>query len=307
MRSIKSIISLFHKFSQKETKIIKQKLEISGACKEFSFIQWSDVHLSECDSRDKDIVKKMANRARTFGGDPLEVAREMVLEFNDLKLELIAVTGDFLDAPTQANIEIGAKLLDSLDVPASIALGNHEWGTPSKPWNRDYWCPRLRKLTEQPLDWHVQQIHGVNLLFVDDSNYQITPKQLRKTQELLEDGKSCILFLHIPVVIDSLVPQTVRVWGAPILLGAERISADKRKQWRMGDKIEPSTLEFCKLVKSHPQIKAIFAGHLHFNHEDQYREGCSQYVTGGGFKKNYRIVRIVPEVEGTNLKDKGFV
>jgi predicted MPP superfamily phosphohydrolase len=270
-------------------------LSISGALKEFSFIHWSDVHLSECDLRDEKLVGKMAQRAKAFGGDPTYVAREMVQEFNGLKPDLVAVTGDYLDAPTQANIEIGAEILNSLDAPACIALGNHEWGPPSKPWDRDYWRPRLRPLTAQPLDWHVLQLHGVNLLFVDDSNYQITTEQLRKTQELLEDGRDCILFLHIPVAINSLAPRTVQKWRVPILLGAEGISADKRKQWQMGKRIEPSTAEFCRLVKSHPQVKAIFAGHLHFDHEDQYRKGCSQYVTGGGFEKKYRKVRILPD------------
>jgi hypothetical protein len=165
--------------------------------------------------------------------------------------------------------------------------------SPADPPDRDYWRPRLRPLTEQPLDWHVQQMHGVNLLFVDDSNYQITPEQLRKTQKLLEDGRSCILFLHIPLAIDSLVPPTVRMWRTPILLGAEGISTDKRTRWGMGERIEPSTAEFCKLVKSHPQVQAIFAGHIHFDSQDEYRQGCSQYVTRPGFQKKYRKVRVV--------------
>lgn len=272
-------------------------LEVSGADEEFSFVHWTDVHLSECDQRDEALLVKMARRADAFGGDPTGVAREMVQTFNALEPDLVAVTGDFLDAPTQSNIDIGTEILDSLDTSACITLGNHEWGFLVKPMDRDYWRPRLCSLTEQSLEWHVQQMHGVNLLFVDDSNYQITPEQLRKTQHLLEDGRSCILFMHIPVVIDSLVPRTLQTWKTPILLGAEDISPDMREQWGMGEEIEPSTAEFCNLVKSHPNVKAIFAGHLHFDHEDEYRQGCIQYVTGGGFQKRYRKVRIVPELK----------
>jgi 3',5'-cyclic AMP phosphodiesterase CpdA len=276
-------------------------LQISGADKEFSFIHWTDVHLSECDSRDKKLVEAMAKRAKIFGGDPTRVARDMVRKFNDLKPELVAVTGDYLDAPTKANIEIGAKILKSIDAPTYIALGNHEWGTPSTPWDRDYWRPRLRPLTAQPLDWHVQQMHGVNFLFVDDSNYQITADQLKKTQELLKDNRSCILFMHIPVATDSVTKRTVRKWKTPILLGAEGISKNKRKSWHMGETIEPSTAEFCRLVKSHPQIKAIFAGHIHLDHESQYQQECTQYVTGPGYAKGYRHVRIVPEIKGEKV------
>lgn len=277
-------------------------VEVSGVEKEFSFIHWTDVHLSECDRRDETLLVKMASRANCFGGDPTSVAREMVETFNALKPDLVAVTGDFLDAPTQANIEIGAEILGSLDSPVCITVGNHEWGFLVEPCDRDYWLPRLQPLAKQPLDWHVQEMYGVNLLFVDDSNYQITPEQLRKTEELLGDGRPCILFLHIPVVIDSLVPRTVQTWKKPIILGAEGISPDKRTQWRMGDEVEPSTATFCSLVKSHQQMKAIFAGHLHFNHDDEYRQGCSQYVTSGGFEKGYRKVRIVPVIEGEEGK-----
>ncbi len=269
-------------------------LKIGGVDEEFSFIHWTDIHLSECDQRDEELMEAMARSAQVLGGNPTRVAREMVRQFNALKPDLVAITGDFLNAPTKRNIEIGAEILESIDSPFIIALGNHEWGAPAQPRDRDYWRPRLRPLTEQPLDWHVQQLHGVNLLFVDDSNYQITAEQLRKTEKLLEDGRNCILFLHIPVAINSLVPPTVQRWGVPILLGAEGIPVNKREQWHMGDRNEPSTETFCRLVKSHPQVKAIFAGHLHFDHEDEYRQGCSQYVTGCGFQKRYRKVRVVP-------------
>ena len=268
-------------------------LEISGVDKAFSFIHWTDAHLCECDQRDKQHLKYLVQRTKVFGGNPTGIARGMVRHFNALKPDLVAMTGDLLDVPTKKNIEIGAEILESIDSPSSFAVGNHEWCRPADPPDRDYWRPRLRPITEQPLDWHVQQLNGVNLLFVDDSNYQITAEQLRKTQKLLEDGRNCVLFLHIPVAIDSLVPSTVQKWRTPILLGAKGISANKRKQWGMGERIKPSTAAFCKLVKTHPQVQAIFAGHIHFDHQDEYRQGCSQYVTAPGYQKRYRNVRVV--------------
>ena len=268
-------------------------LKIGGVDKEFSFIHWTDAHLCECDQRDELHLKYLAKRTKIFGGNPTGVARGMVRQFNDLKPDMVVMTGDLLDVPTKKNIDIGAEILKSIDSPCFFTMGNHEWCPPADPPDRDYWRPRLRPITEQTLDWHVQQFNGVNLLFVDDSNYQITAEQLRKTQELLEDGRSCILFLHIPVAIDSLVSSTVKKWRTPILLGAEGISTNQRKRWGMGDRIEPSTAAFCKLVKTHPQVQAIFAGHIHFDRQDEYRQGCSQYVTAPGYQKRYRRVRVV--------------
>ena len=103
-------------------------------------------------------------------------------------------------------------------------------------------------------------------------------EQLVRTRELLDTGKPCILFMHIPVTIESLLPATIEKWKRPIVLGAETKT--------------PSTLEFCEMVKSRAEVKAIFAGHLHFDHVDELGGGGRQYVTGPGSEGRYRFVRV---------------
>ena len=264
-------------------------LRVPGAVKSFTFVHWADSHLCECDWRNDDLTEYMAARqVDVFGGAPTKVAKEMVSNFNRLRPDIIALTGDFVDVPTEANMNMGEGILDSLNSLVCFAMGNHEWNGMAKPQEQDYWQERFKVMLSQPMDWHVQRMHGVNLLFIDDSNYQITPSQVERTQQLLESDRPCILFVHIPISTNSLIADTVKIWKTPILLGNEDILAGRKL------KIEPSTAKFCSLVKSHPQMKAIFAGHLHFNHEDEYRQGCYQYVTGGGFNKQYRLIRVVP-------------
>ena len=69
-------------------------LKVSGADAEFSFVHWTDVHLSECDQRDEALLVKMARRADAFGGDFL---KDSLPEGADL-VTLIRVAHDHPDA-----------------------------------------------------------------------------------------------------------------------------------------------------------------------------------------------------------------
>jgi len=258
----------------------KVTLKIKGAVKSFDFVHITDVHLCQCDSRDPKLIDHSVRRKKLFK-QPGKTAKRLFNHINTLKTDFVAVTGDYLDVPTQANLELGGELFDSLDAGYGFSVGNHEWAIQAIPSDRDYWLSRFSVWTPQPMDWFYRRINGVNLLFLDDSDYQITEDQLKRTKALLDTGRPCIMFVHIPIIEDSLVPHVIKKWGRPICLGGE----PEAKQ---------TTKEFLKLIKSHPQMKAIFAGHLHFNHKGQYQNGCHQYVTGAAFENVYRKIEILP-------------
>ena len=257
-------------------------LRIPGAVKAFTFVHLTDVHLSECDDRNEDLILFMAKRDERFGR-PTKIAWELFRKANSYHPDFVAVTGDMVDVPTQACLETAGNLLQSLEAPFFFCVGNHEWGNRVTPPDRAHWRNELRAWTPQPMDWFVQRWQGVNLLFVDDSDYQITPEQLKRTSELLETGRPCLLFMHIPIVIESLIEPTRAKWKSPILIGAAH-----------GEGVQPSTAAFCELVKKSPQVKAIFTGHIHFDHVDEYRENVHQYVTAPAFESVLRRVRVEP-------------
>ena len=273
----------------------KVTLKIKGAVKPFDFVHITDIHLSQCDSRDPELIDYLAKRKKTFK-QPEKTAKRLFKHINTLKTDFIAVTGDYVDVPTQANLELGGELFDSLDTGYEFSVGNHEWAGQAIPPDRDYWRSRFSVWTPQPMDWFYRRINGVNLLFLDDSDYQITEYQLKRTKALLDMGRPCILFVHIPIIVDSLLPFVTKRWGMPICLGGEPNAShyQRRISWGMGPEVKQTTNEFIKLLKSHPQMKAIFAGHLHFDHKGQYQNGCHQYVTGAAFENVYRKIEIVP-------------
>jgi len=236
-------------------------------------------HLCHCDARDLTLKKRMARRTRQFS-EPTEETASFVRTVRKIMPDFVANTGDFLDRPTAANIDACRDVVDRLGVPFYFAIGNHEWASPAERIKRAEWNGRFAALTKQNLDWYVKEMCGVNLLFIDDSDYQISAKQLVRTRELLDTGRPCIMFMHIPIAVESLLPATIAKWKKPIVLGGK------------GMKAKASTLEFCEMVKSRAEVKAIFAGHLHFDHVDELGGGGRQYVTGPGYQGRYRFVRV---------------
>lgn len=271
----------------------KVTLKINGASKPFQFIHLTDVHLCECDARNPELIEFMARRKNDFR-KPEQTARNLFNHLNTLESDFMVITGDLVDVPTRANLEKAKKLLDSIDAFWWFTMGNHEWGGRAIPRDREFWSSEYRLWTYQPLNWYYKQLHGINLLFLDNSNYQITRDQLTRTRVLLDTGRPCIMFAHIPILIDTLVKPVNDRWGMPICIGGEPVDMERRLSWDMGPTIEPATREFLALVRSHPGMKAIFSGHLHFNHTDEYQPGYPQYVTGAAYENVYRRVTIEP-------------
>ena len=54
-----------------------------------------------------------------------------------------------------------------------------------------------------------------------------------------------------------------------------------------------ATLRFIDCISSQPLIKAIVAGHVHFNFECRLPGGAVQYVTDLGFDREAREITII--------------
>ena len=52
------------------------------------------------------------------------------------------------------------------------------------------------------------------------------------------------------------------------------------------------TLRMIEYIKNEPLIKAIFAGHVHFNYESNITDSLPQFVTGGGYDGYAREITV---------------
>ncbi|MHB8862418.1 MAG: metallophosphoesterase family protein [Pirellulaceae bacterium] len=268
-------------------------LRVPGAVKPFSFAHLSDIHLCAADERDSDEIQEyMKMRARVaFGETPNQMAQQVFEKVNQWKPDFVAITGDFIDYPALACIELGGKLLEMLDAPCWHAVGNHDWWEMDPP-GREHWFTRLNAAWgPQPLDLFLQRFAGVNLIFVDNSSAQVSPSQVTRTKRAVKTGRPCLVFMHVPLSIPSLdAASCAHVEGQTVLMPCpERDQSEpSRKEWIA------STEEFGELLRESKNVHALFVGHLHVDRADEIADGRSQYVVDAAFRGHWRRVRVEP-------------
>ena len=251
-------------------------LRLNNITDPFTILWLTDIHLCECDERNREVSDHMKERKAIFGGNSKERFLSVMEESNLDNISFVAITGDTIDAPTEANIEQFNAVWDNMKVPCGFCFGNHEWHGVS-PERREYWYPRFNASQSHSLDIHWFDIHGVRLVFVDDSDYQITQWQLQEAEKALAGQMPCLFFMHIPLYLDSLKEDTIEKWGEPLLLGANCWSDGARERCEVADDSE-STFAFRRLMLEHKNVKALFAGHIHLQHKDEFQPGCFQHV-----------------------------
>lgn len=276
-------------------------LRIPEAGRPFSIFQITDMHLCACDERNSNLVGFMKERHVAFGGHVFETAARLVHRANELKADFSVLTGDILDVSTQANLEQGYKVFESFSMPWTYVFGNHEWWL-ADPQDRTAWWLKFPKQKEKSFEWDTLKLHNVNLVFLDNTNYQINDYQYTMTKQLAETGEPCLLFFHIPVSLNSLRPDTLKIWKDPLLMGDPDWGKESRLRWGNIAEDLPSTKAFLELLRNKSNLRAIFSGHLHFSHSDEYRKNCHQHVTKAGYLGGARVIQVVPDSKSNPQK-----
>ena len=119
-----------------------------------------------------------------------------------MPFDLLVMTGDQIDSPTEANLDCLVQQLRKLQKPWIMTLGNHDWlDHRDFMWRRfssfeicAHWWHRFSDLFQQPFEVTSKRINGVRLILIDNSDYQITAAQLEATQRALEEGEDCLFF-----------------------------------------------------------------------------------------------------------------
>lgn len=251
-------------------------LRIAGVTRPFTFIHVADWHLCECDDRDSELRTFMRSRNNVFTqhgyGPPIETSANVIRRINASSPDIVIVGGDLIDVPTAANLELGSKLLDSIEPDFLFTIGNHEWIGSRIPhsMNRDYWMPVFDRWISHPTEFHARSMYGVNLVTLNHSAYEnrITPDQLRQMREILAEGSPCIVFMHIPAPFEQ-------PFGSPVT---------------------DTTQEFFKLLQAHPRVESIFVGHNHIEKQVEFRPGHFEYLVAPAFKEHFYQVRVIPAV-----------
>ena len=126
---------------------------------------------------------------------------------------------------------------------------------------------------------------GVKTVWLDNYVYGAWQNSLEDARRAKAMGKALILALHVPIHVETLVEDTVRVWKRELTIGEGAFGAD-----------DPATMAFYNAVTEESDLAPdmVIAGHVHFDHEDVFPNGIPQYITDIACGGHCRVLTLIP-------------
>ena len=274
---------------------------VKGLKKDFKILHFTDLHACALDEVEKAAMEPVRRdyippRQGLFGGGrpyPSEAALPALMAYGEeIAADLILMTGDIIDFPSEANLTLLKSCVDSCKVPVLYITGNHDWS-----YADDYHTENAAKTYLTRVDAvsgavdhaAIYEDETVLVCTVDSGLDRIRPETLEAyhtaARHAKATGKALILALHVPVHAETLVEDTVRVWRQELTIGEGAFGKD-----------DPSTMAFYNAVAVESDLSpdAVIAGHVHFDHEDTFPNGTPQYITDIACDGHCRVLTLTP-------------
>lgn len=290
-------------------------LYIKGIKRPTTIYMISDSHMKLYDENDHpyvcnhiDSVIKWfhENWNRTDEADSVDIFDVQIDTIRAAKPDITVMAGDIICGPTKCGIEKIARTCEKLGRWMFVP-GNHDWengvarehsGTSPEqiytPLNKEETLELFREiLTPEEFSFQVQEVNGLLLIGLDNSEYQFTKQQVELLKEQLGKQQPCILFMHVPVYTEEL-KAAYEPW---CIAGIPEEVAQTASE-KISKKFLPTkeTLEFINLLKQpDTPIKAIFAGHVHFTHQAPLINGVMQYTVDMSMNGTIRKIMLFPD------------
>lgn len=225
---------------------------------------------------------------------PLDGFKAMMGLAQEAKADLIVLTGDITNYPSETAIDALKAILQQTGIPYLYTPGNHDWHyegmTGSADRLRDEWSKkRLQKLCENNTLYSSSIMNGINFVTIDNSTYQINEEQLSFFKQQLTRKEPVVLFVHIPIYMPGLGVSSCGHpdWGYNTDKGYE---IERRERWAESN--SPHTVEFIKQITNSSHLMGIFSGHWHKS-RTVIHNNTVQYITGASLSGDYRLIRFV--------------
>ncbi len=257
----------------------------AGATTPFRLLHISDTHLTLADERDDKRKNDLAAgrhpafaNAEKYLAEACEMAKKEHMP--------IVHTGDLIDFVSEANLDAAKKFMDENDV--FFTVGNHEFSLYvgeafEDEAYRNQSLAHVQESFPDPLRFCVRKINGVKLIGIDDGYYRFDKEQFDALKKEAAEGLPIILFLHNPLHEPELYEESMKKNPCAYLTSTPEELMKGYDEYRYRQqKADEITLEVTRYIESCPLIKAIFAGHLHWDYEGIVADRIPQYVTGIG-------------------------
>ena len=271
---------------------------IPGLQGEFTFLHVTDSHVSafsDADQKAWTATRLNYNIARrnSFAADGIFAEERFPLLFdyaNEIEADGMFLTGDLIDFPSEKNIALLYENVQKFRGKSIFCLGNHDWN-----YSDDYMTgnavatnrPLFNDLTGGDPYFSYVEYDGFIVAAVDNSSDVVTDETVNKFLALYEKNKPIILLLHVPLHADTLEADVRKAWNnRNITMGPGAMGSDWGSVIRFYNAVA---------VDEDSPVVAVFAGHVHFNHEDTLPNGITQYITSTGYTGDCRVVTVKGE------------
>jgi len=266
-------------------KIKRTKINL-GLLKPFSVLHISDTHFTLADSRDNERKISLSEvRKKEFTVPPEEKIRyaEDFADGNGLK---IIHTGDLIDFVSEANLERAKRFIYRNDV--LFVAGNHEFSLYvgeefEDEAYRNRSLEHVQRAFKDNIRFNARQLGGVNFVGIDNGYYRFEQWQLAALKRQVGIGLPIVLFVHNPLFEPKLFEEDLaktKGFCANVVGTPEEYLKLNNEARQIVLRPDEATLETYGYIKSQPLIKAVLAGHLHYDFESMLTDKLPQYVTG---------------------------
>ncbi len=274
---------------------------VKGLKKEYKILHITDLHACAVDETEAAAMPAyrldyIRQRQGLFGGGrpyPSEAALPVLFEYAaELGADLILLTGDILDFPSDTNLRLLGDCIRKSPVPCLYITGNHDWSFADDYHTQNavnLHLPRVGAFSGGDPHFAVWETEDLTVCAVDSGLDRVCESTVNAYTALARrtkaEGKALILALHVPLHVDTLVEDATRVWGRELAIGEGALGA-----W------DAHTLRFYRAVavEGDRTPAAVIAGHVHFDHEDVLPNGVIQYITDIACDGHCRVVTLTP-------------
>ncbi len=244
--------------------IVRDTLILPELQQDYRILQISDSHMSPDSPLDSEEMREKAKNHRDIwmahgnGLPQKENFDAFAALAKEEAVDLTVLCGDMTDFPSVGTAAEAVKYYETLGRYLYVP-GNHEQGIRFPAYYAD--------ATRGNPALQIVDIGELRFVGVDNGCHTVDDDVVNTLERVLHGDKPVILVHHIPVNCATLYPAAVDYWNdvTYFLFG---LSGDGRN-------IERYNRLLCE---ERTQLRAVLAGHLHFDHTDVLPNGVTQYV-----------------------------
>ncbi len=259
-------------------RVERETLIIPELTRTYRILQLADSHMSPDSPLDSDEIREKAAKHREIwmahgNGVPQEENFNTFVALAEKEaVDLAVLCGDMTDFPSVGTADEGRKRYEAFGNYLYVP-GNHEQGIRFPAYYADATRgnPALR----------IVELDELTFVGVDNGCHTVSDEVMDTLETVLHGDKPVILVHHIPVDCETLHPAAVNYWEdvTYFLFGLSGEGENIDRYNRL-------------LSEEHTQLRAVLAGHLHFDHIDRFPNGVPQYVAAPCLAGYGRVIDI---------------